>query len=255
MYLRFEAYLNGVSFAQLDPVLILRDITELPPVEDVQKAQRALHPGTRITSRVRRSLSVRLTFVVREYDIAARSRVLDKIAEWVGEGGWLTINSRPGQRLYVTPDDLPSMGSSLKWTADMELTLTAYERPYWEQQWPTVATITMFGTLTPLGTVPEAYVECDVTNMGTDVLTSVTMACADTQITLSGLSVPSGEHVRIAYSDTGLMQITAAGASALANRTADSSDDLIAISRKTNDIGVIADQEVSATFSVRGRYR
>ena len=254
MLQRFDAYLNGVSFSQLDPAIILRDIAELPPKEDVQQAPRGMRPGTRITSRVRRSLSVQITFNVREYGIAARSRVLDKIASWAGNGGWLTINSRPGQRLYVTPDTPPSMGSSLKWTADMEMTLTAYECPYWEQQWPTVATITAYGKITPLGSYPKAYVECDVTNAGTDTLTTVTITCANTSITLEGLTVPVGEHVVISYTEKGLQQITAAGTSALPNRTAESSDDLIAAARTANLITVLADQDVSATFKVRGRY-
>lgn len=255
MFYRFDAYLNGVSFAHLDELILLRDINELPPQEDVQQTRRGLHPGTRITSRVRRSLSLRLVYNVREYDITARARVLDKIAAWAGNGGWLTINSRPGQRLYVVPEDLPSMGSSLKWTDDMEMTLTAYERPYWEQQWPVVSTITFTGNIIPLGTLPEAYVECDVTNTGDDALTSLTLSCDATKIALEGLNVPPGEHVTISYTDTGLMQIMAAGASALANRTAESSDDLIAIAKKKNGIAVLADQSVSATFKARGRFR
>ena len=62
MLLRFDAYLNGVSFAQLDPAIILCDIVEKPPKEDRDEAKRALHPGTRISSRTRRSLPVELIF-------------------------------------------------------------------------------------------------------------------------------------------------------------------------------------------------
>lgn len=255
MLLRFDAYLNGVSFAQLDPAIILRDIEEMQPNEEREEARRSIHPGTRISSRVRRSLSVRLIFCVREYDIASRARVLDKIAEWVGEGGWLTINSRPGQRLFVAPEDLPSVGSSLKWTDDIEMTLTAYERPYWEQQWPTVITITEAGSIRPTGTLPDVYVECDVTNTGDADMTTLTISCADTAITLEGLAVPAGEHVTLAYTDRDVLKITAAGASALANRTAESHDDLIARIRKDNAIAVSADQPVTAIFSARGRFR
>lgn len=254
MLLRFDAYLNGVSFAQLDPAIILCDIVEKPPKEDRDEAKRALHPGTRISSRTRRSLPVELIFCIREYDIQARARVMDKVAEWAGDGGWLTVNTRPGQRLYVTPE-LPALGSSLKWTEDITLTLTAYERPYWEQQWPTTAIITESGSLCPTGTFPTAYVECDVTNTGDADLTILTLTCADTFITLEGLAVPHGEHVKVHYTDDDIFRITAAGASALANRTAESHDDLIAFARRSNAIAVAADQPVSAVFSARGRYR
>lgn len=255
MLLRFDAYLSGVSFAQLDPAIILRDIEEMRPDEEREEARRAIHPGMRISARVRRSLSVRLIFCVREYDVAARARVLDKIAEWAGDGGWLTINSRPGQRLYVIPDSLPALGSSLRWTEDMEMTLTAYERPYWEQQWPTVVSIADSGNIRPVGTLPEAYVECEATNTGDGALTTLTLTCGDTAITLEGLDVPAGERVSIAYTDRDVLQITAAGASALANRTAESHDDLIARTRQDNAIAVSADQPVTAIFRARGRYR
>nr|MBR4281678.1 hypothetical protein [Clostridia bacterium] len=152
MKMRFDAALDGASFAEIDETVILLDIDEPPAEEDIDLARRAMHPGTRITSRIRRKLSVRLRFVVREYDIARRAWIMDRITAWAAKGGWLTINSRPGQRLRVVPERLPAMGSSLKWTAEIELTLTAYERPYWEQIQPMRVTITGEGTITPDGT-------------------------------------------------------------------------------------------------------
>lgn len=255
MFCRFDASLNGVSFANLDPKIILTDVNEEPADEDIETARRSLHPGTRLTYKVRRKLSLRFTFSVREYDMHRRSELIDKIADWAGDGGWLVLSSRPNQRLYVHPDTPPSQGSSLRWTDDLEMVLTAYERPYFEARWPTVAVITDSGTITPTGTYPTAYVEVDVANAGDGDLTSITITCADTHITLEGLQVPAGEKVSISYTDMDVMVITSAGASALANRTADSHDDLIAATRKANDIAVEADQPVSATFSARGRYR
>lgn len=255
MFLRFDACLNGVSFADLDPAIVLRDIIELPPVESKETYQRALHSGMMVGGMTRESLSVQLVFMVREYDISARARLMDKVAQWVGNGGWLTISSRHGQRLYVTPDAPVAMGSGLKWTADINLILTAYERPYWEQQWPTVAVVTDSGNIIPTGTMPEAYVEVDVKNVGEGDLTTVTLSCGSTMIKLDGLTVPPQAYVRIYYTDDDLMVIEADGKSALANRTAESSDDLIAMTRKSNALAVVADQAVSAVFRARGRYR
>lgn len=255
MLARFDAQLNGVSFANLDPAVILRDIEEQPAEESIETARRSLHPGTRMTYRIRRKLSICLVFNVREYDPEKRSAVMDKISDWVGDGGWLVLSSRPNQRLYVHPDKPLAMGSSLRWTDDIELVLTAYERPYFEARWPVVSVITDSGVIRPLGTLPKVYVEVDVTNAGEAELTTVNIACAETQITLEGLTVPAGEHVIIAYTDRDVMTITAAGVSALANRTAESHDDLIAVARKSNDISVAADQPVSAVFTARGRWR
>lgn len=255
MLYRFEAHIGGVSLANLDPAIALLDIKEDKPVYDRETARRSIHPGTRMSVRTRRSLSIRLVIAIKEYNDMARAAVLDKIADWAGDGGWLTISTRPGQRLYVIPEDTPALGSSMSFKDEIEMTLTAYERPYWERQWPVMSIVTDEGTLCPLGTYPTAYVECDVTNAGEADLTEITMSCGDTAITLTGLAVPAGEHVTLSYTDRDVLTITAAGASVLANRTAESHDDLIALCRKANAIRVTADQPVSAVFSARGRYR
>lgn len=255
MLARFDAMLRGVSFANLDPAIILRDIEEIPAEEDLETARRAIHPGSRLTFKMRRKLSIRLVFNVREYDMQKRAELMDKIAAWTGDGGWLVLSSRPDQRLYVYPDKLPAMRSSLRWTDDVEMVLTAYERPYFEARWPVVSVISESGVLYPTGTVTKAFVEVDVINVGDGDLTEVAMSCADTKITLTGLAVPKGEHVKIFYTDKDVLVIQAAGASALANRTAESHDDLLATVQKGNDISVTADQPVSAVFSARGRFR
>lgn len=252
MLLRFEATLNGVAFSNIDEKLILRDIEEMRPRETQNESPRATYPGTRVSSRVRRALSVRLIFCVREYDITKRADVLDKVAKWAANGGWLTINSRPGQRLYVRPDEMPSMGSSLKWTDDMYMTLTAYENPFWEDA--TAKTLTGNGSLNPGGTYPTAYVSCNITSTAQAVITTITVACGNTHITLEGLYITNGKTVSIGYTDEGILQITANGKSALANRTPDSSDDLMIPSGVNSQVSVTANASVSRVFSTRGRY-
>lgn len=198
---------------------------------------------------------MRLHYNIREYDPAARSAVMDKVAAWAGDGGWLVLSTRPNQRLYVRPSALPSMGSALKWTEDMEMTLTAYERPFFEARWPSTAVISESGVMYLQGTVPAAFVEVDATNAGDGTLTEITFRCEQTMITLQGLSVPVGGHIKLYYTDTDILVIDADGKSALANRTAESHDDLIATPRKSNAIEVRADQPVSAVFTARGRFR
>lgn len=252
---RFDAAINGVSLSGLDPYILLADIDERPPEYRQELAARAIRSGQRISARTRLSLPVALKIHITTPHILTRSHVMQRLAEWVGDGGWLTINTRPDQRLYVYPDPAPSMGSHLSWTDEIEVTLTAYERPYWEQAFPAIAVIAEQGSICPIGTVPDAYVEVDVTNSGEGDLTTLTVTCATTRIKLEGLAVPPGEHVKIAYTDKDVLTITAAGVSALANRTADSHDDLIAYTRQSNIITVEADQSVTAEFSARGRWR
>lgn len=252
--LRFEAALNGTKFSEIDPAVILLDINEIPAKQTINTVQRGMRAGMRVTSRKRSSLSVRLQYVVREYDIEARARIMDKIAAWVGNGGWLTVNSRPGLRLFVTPDGLPGMGSSLRWTNELSITLTAFAQPYWQQEQPTEVSTTGTGVISPIGTVEEVCAECSAINTGDGVLTALTMTCGNTYIKLERLEVQPGERVEVRYTDDGVLTITAGGKSAMLNRTADSSDDLKARSRVKNIIGVASDQPVTATFAVRGLY-
>lgn len=252
---RFDAAINGVSLSWLDPYIMLADIDERQPEYRQEITARAIRSGQRISARTRLSLTVALKIHITTPNVLTRSHVMQILTEWVGDGGWLTINTKPDQRLYVYPDPIPAMGSHLSWTDEIEVTLTAYERPYWEQMYPTVTVITGTGELVPIGTIPEAYVEVDVTNKGAGDLTTLTATCATTRIKLEGLNVLPGEHVKIAYTDKDVLTITAAGVSALANRTADSSDDLIAYTRQSNIITVEADQDVMAEFSARGRWR
>lgn len=255
MFLRFDAAMNGQSLAALAPEIIVRDICEQVAEVDATTVRRANRTGQRVSDKFRTALSVRIVYNIRAYDIVRRTQIRDMIADWAGDGGWLTINTRPNQRLYVHVVNPTAVDSALKWTQDLTMTLTAYERPYWEDQLPVSVMTTDTGTLYPAGTVRDTYVECDVLNIGDSDLTALKLTCGDTHITLEGISVPTGERVVIAYTDDDLLTITAAGVSALGNRTADSSDDLMAYTRKSNVISATGDQSVSAVFTARGRWR
>ncbi len=251
---RFDASMNGVSLASIDPEIILCDVRQQAPRVKTDLFERAARAGQRVTSRRRQSLTVELVFAVRIYSMAMRDRVMSQVAKWAGDGGWLTVSNRPGQRLRVQVEEAPTVQSSLKWTEEIVLRMTAYERPYWEDAYPVVSTITSNGTIRPSGTLRDAYVECRVTNKGTGTLTSFTATCGTTHMTIRGLSLAPDKTAVIAYTDDDLLVIREDGVSALDKRTADSDDDLIAITREINTINITADQDVQAVFSSRGRY-
>lgn len=254
MFHRYDASINGVSLASVAPEIIICDIRQPTPKVKTDLFERAARSGQRVTNRRRQSLTVELSFAVRIYSMATRDRVMSQVAKWAGDGGWLTVSNRPGERLRVHVDEPPTVESSLKWTEEIVLRLTAYERPYWEEAYPTIATITSAGTLRPAGTLRDAFVECRVTNKGAGTLTTFTATCGSTHMTLTGLSLAAGKTAVIAYTDDDLLVIREDGKSALDKRTADSDDDLIAITREMNTISITADQDVQAVFSARGRY-
>lgn len=253
MYL-FDAALDGQALSAIAPEILLLDVIERPVQEDKQTAARALRPGLRLAHRMRQSLSVELVIMIRERNVRRRAAVMRSVAEWAWGGGWLTVNTHPGERLRVAAEEQPVTGSAAAWTDKITITLTAYERPYWEADEATETTITDAGMLRFPGGAVDSVVEVTATNTGADALTTITFGCGSTTITLEGLSVPAEESVAIAYTDDDIMTITAAGASALSSRTAESDDDLRAVPNEDNAVSVSADQSVSATFRARGRW-
>ena len=261
---RYDATLNGHSLSDVAEEIIIRDIIEEPPKVDRQTDKRALRHGYRVSGVIRRSLSVRIVYNVRAYDESRRAEILDSIARWAGDGGWLTISTRPMLRLYVRPEDFPSLSSSLKWTEDLSLTLTAYEQPYWEERLPAVLSAqtapdgdgyAFSGALNPRGTVQAVPVTLTMTNTGGAALTNLTITAADTSIVLERLSVQPGEAVAIAYTDDDILTITGGGASILSARTAESSDELLIRPGQENPITITSDAPVSGTVEARGRWR
>lgn len=253
MYL-FEAALDGLPLSAIAQEILLLDIDEVEPDEGSHTDSRALHHGERRSEWKRKHLAVKLRMMIRTQNILHRTKIMQDVTQWAARGGWLTINTRPGQRLRVQADKLPTLGSAHKWTREIEITFKAFERPYWEDESLTSVTITNSGSLRFAGAVSSCPIEVSAVNMGTETLTNVLFNCGTTYIKLDGLELPAGEKVSISYTDDDLMTITAAGTSALSNRTADSDDDLLAEPTMDNEISVTADQPVSATFKARGRW-
>lgn len=263
MQSRYDAALNGLSMSDIAEEILIRDIVERPPKVDQQVTHRALRHGSRVSGVIRRSLSVEIIYNVRAYAESRRAEILDMVARWAIGGGWLTISTRPLLRLYVRPEVYPSASSSLKWTEDLMLTLTAYEQPYWEERMPAALAVeavqdgdsyAFSGTINPRGTVPAVPVTLTLTNTGAAALTQLTITAADTRITLEGLSVQPGESVAISYTDDDILAITGGGASILSARTAESSDELLIRPGHPNPISVTADAPLTGRIEARGRW-
>lgn len=253
MYL-FEAALNGLPLSAIAQEILLLDIEEPEPEETSQTDDRALHHGTRRSEWNRKNLTVRLRMMIRTQNILHRTKIMQDVTQWAARGGWLTINTRPGQRLRVQAGKLPTLGSALKWTSEIEIAFRAYERPFWEDETPTSVTITGNGSLRFAGAVSSCPVEVLAVNKGDAPLTSILFSCGDTFIKLDALTLAAGETVSITYTDDDLLTILAGGQTALSTRTADSDDDLLAVPCTDNEVSVTADQPVSVTFRVRGRW-
>lgn len=268
MYDLFDATLGGVRFSSIAEEVFLVDVIEEPAQMDTQTAALALRDGLIRTLNRRRSLSVRLVYVIRTEDVALRSVLRDKVAAWASRGGILKVNTRQGKRLEVVMDTAPAMSSSMKWTDHLSVTLTAYGVPYWEDAaartlavstaWSDTEGAHVFsGVIRPQGTVPEAPATAILRNMGDGTLTSLDITVNGTRMELTGLNVAAGTgEVVIEYGTGGMLTIRDAstGSSLLEFRTPESDDDLLAASGADNAVTVRADQPIEGAIAVRGRW-
>lgn len=247
---RFSCTLNGVSPESLDAAIRVTDLTELPPRRRVVTAPTARH-GLMLLRHVRESLTVRVSFLIAEYDPARRRALLAKLHAWADPGGILTVSDRPGQQLTVVCDTLPML-SALSWSDEVTIEFTAYRVPFWEYAEETTVATASHATLTLPGTADECPVGATVAHIGSEPLTTLSLQCGDTQMTFDALSLAPGGVFMLRMED-GLLRADADGESVLMKRTAYSSDLLLADCGTETAVSVTADQPVSAVFHARGR--
>lgn len=270
--LLYDVSLRGVSLSSLADEIIVRDIVEMPPTEDRQTSKRAMHAGTRVNSVIRRTLPIKIVYNVRAYNGTRRAEIMDKISEWVGIGGKLTITTRPGKRLFVKPEGIPRLDSTLKWTEDLTMTLTAYEQPYWEDEAAVVAQCEAkwseahsayydAKTISVPGNLPKVPMTMSLWNTSDDILlTSLKIVADETFFEFKDIAIEPGGifagFVEIKYDENDILSIVdvMTEVSLMKNRTAESSDDLLVRCGKTNQIHIYADAPCRAQFEARGRW-
>lgn len=253
---RYACAINGHGLQDIDPKIFITDIQESAPKIKATTANNAFYDGLHLTRMHRQSLALNVTFCVREYDTARRKAVAEKACEWARDG-WLTINDRPNQRLYVVCDKLPVVTSSLKWTDDLTIGFTAYALPYWQEQYPITSTYTGENgsvNVSPSGN-RDCFLEAYITADGGTVNT-LTIETNEQKFAFSGLGLAKGQKLSIGYDDEHHLQYMRIGnMSVLSKRTASSSDDLMLYPRKQNTVSITADATVIATVKARGLWR
>lgn len=254
MITRYHCALNGQGLQDVDPAICVTDIQEsAPPLRATTAA--GLGDGQRLLRLSRGSLSVTVTFEVHAYDPARRKAIAQKACAWAREG-WLTVSDRPGQRLRVICDRLPTVGSALRWTDPLTIGFTAYELPYWQELHPAQTIWTGrsgSATLSPAGSVP-CCLEAEVTALG--AVSRLTLAVNGRSMALTNLGLSAGQTLRLGYDEAHHRQFLRIGdASALDKRTAASADDLLLEPRQPNAVSLAADGEVKAILRGYGIWR
>lgn len=268
MFLRFDATLNGAKFSELADELILLDVIEAEEVAELVTSSNANRPGQRVTVNTRKSLSVRLSYLIRSQDVTRRAEIRALVAKWAHAGGVLAVNYRPGLVLNVVCEKAPALDSSLKWTQALTLTLTAHTIPYWVDEVSTDKTITTslksngyYGTLlsqvyTVPGTAESFPMHVAVAGDEANDLTyfKIGINPGGSVFELTGMAVPSWSTLMI-EDVGGIVKIydLSSGESYLSARTPDSSDELL-VSPGSNAIYIEADAQVTVTLMTWGWY-
>lgn len=249
MMTRYGVWLDGVGLDEIDPTVFILDIQEqLPQSRITTEDWAGSRDGTRFVREKTLTASVTVRFAVREYDVARRKMIVSDVAAWAHRGSILTINDRPGQRLRVRCTALPVVSSALKWTDTLTVTFTAYEWPFWEDEAESSATVSgktyaALGLSVP-GNGEYAYLSGQLIFPGT---ASVEIVAGNTRFEIQNVS----GDLQWGYED-GVLFIRSGGESAMAHRTPESSDDLMVVPGRRNDIMISSTAAVSGRVFTRG---
>lgn len=249
MLTRYGVWLDGVALDEIDPTIYILDIQEqLPQTKITTESWGGMRDGTRFVREKTQTLSVMVRFAVREYDVARRKAIISDIAAWARKGSILTVNDRPGQRLVVKCTSMPVTASALKWTDTLSVTFTAFFWPFWEADAETSAvmsgstgeTLQMFVP----GNGEYAYLSGQLSFSG---IASVTITAGDTRYEIQNVR----GDLQWGYED-GVLYIRSGGGSAMAHRTPESSDDLLVLPGRDNEITISATAAISGRIFTRG---
>ena len=256
MISRYEATLNGVALSSINADILVLDINYEPPRMRYDSISVAKRFGSRIYRKHIVSVSVSISFEIHTYDTQERQAICNAVAAWAKRGGVLETNDRDGQELVCVCTELPVIGSARNWTDPITMTFTAYEFPYWQEK--EAVTLELSGTesgdsLQVPGNIDGAFVEVEIAVTGSlSTLSTISLTVNGKTLTLSDLSVASGQDIVISYDQQGIQSIKAGNTSLLDKRTG--ADDLLVNCGEVNSFAFVADESVRVTFSVKGAW-
>ncbi len=262
MITRYSVWIDNKGLQDIDPSIYITDIKEKEPKQSAVTASQAWGNGLRLLRMQRQSLSVVVRFAIRERDTARRRDICTRIRAWAQEG-YLTTSDRPGQRLYVVCEKIPTVTSALKWTDEMEMTFTAYDVPWWEDAQANTATAS--SSLESEHNWHRAV--CYVCNRGTadaPVTVQVTAQGAidkllvyrdeRNKMAFDDLGMRAGDVFSISYDNRGIVSIKVNDRSVLDKRRGVSGDNFFCEPGRHSFVVQWGEAPFTVRAAVRGRY-
>lgn len=257
MMTRYEAWLNKKSLSAIDPAIYIRDIAYDATRFATTMSDKTGRDGQRVLDRHARSTSVVITIEIHEQDVVRRQDVCSRVQAWAMHGGKLTTNDKHGQQLNVICDNPPVITSALKWTQTIKMTFTAYEHPFWEDEYPRSVTLNGANVTKSLyvpGIGALTRVTASVKNVSGDTIDSLTLKAGGSTFSFAGLALASGDALTVDYDENGLLRIRVGNVSKMHCRTPGSNDDLLIETGKAHEMSVYAGGSVNVVFKARGLY-
>ena len=261
MQLAHRAALNGVQLDEIDPRIIIKGIEGASGKETVTSVGTGSGDGTRITGKRRDTteVAVRFSMNIRRDSLPERAAVLEAICAWAVKGGWLTINYKPGRRLWVDEIVTPGEGDLWKRLNEYTITFRAHAVPYWQQETAaagsTGTAMTGSGTMTVEGsakTVADAVLQ----NMSGAVISTASIAIGGNVMTFNDLNLGNGQSLTIDHVITqgkNVIRIRVGSTSVMAKRTEGSADEF-EVSPGAVGFSFSAQRACRLTVSCRGRF-
>ena len=258
MTTRFDCSLNGVSLSGLDERICVTGILEKSPQRELTTLSLMNLEGERLLACRRKFIQVEITLALRERD-PARRRALLALLPLGGDALWLTVSTRPGQRLRVVPEEGPDPDTD--WTADIRLVFRSVGDPRWEDI--QVESLEASGTLPLTLTVPAGGNTAAVpeglriTNTGNESISEMTLKTGSACQLLTGLALAPGEELTASRDEWGFISLKIQGEEG--TRHADmcltgDSDEELAFSPEEDSLTVTGDGTVTVTMELRRRW-
>lgn len=252
MISRYNAWLNNIALSEVNPDIYVSDIEYEPTLSDENTYAIGKRDG-QYSGREKfvESNRIIIYFEARAYKTENRQRIVQDVISWASKGGWLQCSDRVGQRIYVKPSKFPAVSSVMRWLDNLSVEFTAYDYPFWESTYPTTVTLENGATgVLFLPGVWRSFAELSV--LAASSVTDVNIKVGNTKLILSGLTMESGDTLKLSYTDENhIMEIKQGQTSVLNKRTANSDDDLIA-EPGNNALEFTANDSAFCTISIRG---
>lgn len=243
--------LNGVDLAAVDDRVFIEEITEEPHFSP-EMAKKPTTGSLMINQPGRDTMQIRLQVYVKERDLAERMNVIRKVSAWAVHGGMMTCGHRKGQQIYVECVSTPK-ASVWDTRQRLEYVFMASES-YWRGEVPVSDEDT--GTSLSFSITPKGDIDCPLEAEVTAAaaVTSVTLSAGGKSMAFTGLSLSSGDVLKILYDKYGFLTAKVGTTSYLGYRSAESADDIWLTPNAENTVTATADGSCTVKVIARGVY-